>query len=185
MAAVKKLCSSCILLKKGTISSFGDTDKIVDIYLSMEETPSFTLKNLNTVKNKPLFFKSLKLYDVNLISKQAYSCSEDVFVEIDIIVKEYIKKSSLFITVIHKNEMPVFSAEIEILKNKTKYILRIKKKFLAKGNYKLDAFIHIPQVKRFDTVTSVCSFAVIDDSSPFTIHGNFNHGVVFGNYEWK
>ena len=65
-----------------------------------------------------------------------------------------------------------------------KYVLKISNRFLASGIYSLSAFIHIPRVTRYDQVDEVCHFEVIDNGSAFLIHGNYNHGVVFGDYEW-
>ncbi|AUC84428.1 ABC transporter ATP-binding protein [Polaribacter sp. ALD11] len=182
MGSIKRLCTKSILLNNGKISNIGETENIVNEYLAINAPLNFCLSK--TENKKELYFKSIKVYDDNSITKESYACSEYINIEVEIGINKYKENSSLFVIVMQSNESRVFSAEKLIDKNRYIYKLRVSKFFLAKGNYKLDSYLHIPKTERFDTLLSVCSFNVIDDLSPFTVHGSFNHGVVFGDFEW-
>ncbi|MCH3881937.1 ABC transporter ATP-binding protein [Tenacibaculum aquimarinum] len=186
MAAVKRLCNKCILLNNGKVSKIGSTSEIIDDYLFVDKPPVFikTKDELFKMKKTDLYFKSVRVFDDKNKTKETYVCSENINIEVEIGVNSKVMNSSLFIMVMKNNESRIFSAEKLIEDDKYIYKLRIDKLFLTKGNYILDVYLHIPNTKRYDTLSSICSFDVIDDISPFIVHGGFNHGAVFGNYTW-
>ncbi|WP_374107986.1 ABC transporter ATP-binding protein [Tenacibaculum aquimarinum] len=111
MGAVKRLCNKCVLLENGTIKTTGETDKIVNEYLSLKTTSKIQLNNFERIKDKELYFNSINIYNKELQSKEAYLYSEDIFIEMNIEAKEHINNSSIFVMVKQKNENRVFAAE--------------------------------------------------------------------------
>ena len=183
MGAVKKLCERCILLEAGSVKMIDSCENVINYYYDAKESVLFKIASALT-NNKQLYFKSVLVSNENNIGKFVFNCSEDIFINVEIGINQYFEKTSLFILVLDNIGNRVFSMETKIVENKYKYTAKIKKSFLAKGDYKLDLYIHIPLTKRFDTLSEVCSFKVFDDGSEFSIHKEFNHGVVFGNYKW-
>jgi len=49
----------------------------------------------------------------------------------------------------------------------------------------LHTFIHLPQIMQIDIAENICQFSITDTDSPFTIHGEYDYGDVFGNFKWE
>jgi lipopolysaccharide transport system ATP-binding protein len=184
LGAVSQLCNNAILLESGLIKEINKSDTVVKNYLAERSSSSaiYHLANDNVAKN--MFFKSISLRNLQDINAATFQYTEDIFICFQIVSKQYLENTAIFVTILDQNCNRVFSAEQKIDKNMDKYVLKISNRFLASGIYSLSAFIHIPRVTRYDQVDEVCHFEVIDNGSAFLIHGNYNHGVVFGDYEW-
>ena len=76
----------------------------------------------------------------------------------------------------------IFSAETKI--ENEKITLQINPNFLVRGSYSIHSFIHIPRVEQIEIAENVCHFNVVDTGSIFSIHGSYDYGNVFGNYNW-
>ncbi len=181
MDSVKQLCTRAILLKNGSISCTGDVEKVLHKYYEYEKN--------RIVFNKPptqedFYFKTVKISDDQNETKYVYDHQEAIYLNISIGVNNFQEKASLFVLFMNENGVRVFSAEKDLVENVSDYKLKVNGGFLAKGNYKIDIYLHIPMKKRFDTLSDMCFFKIIDTSSNFIIHKNFNHGLVFGNYDW-
>ena len=184
LGAVSQLCNNAILLESGSIKEINISEKVIKNYLAERSTSSaiYHLSNDNVSKN--MFFKSISLRNLQEINAATFQYTEDIFICFQIVFKQYLENTAIFVTILDQNCNRVFSAEQKIEKNIGKYVLKISNRFLASGIYSLSAFIHIPRVARYDQVDEVCHFEVIDNGSSFLIHGNYNHGLVFGDYEW-
>lgn len=184
LGAVSQLCNNAILLESGLIKEINKSDTVVKNYLAERSSSSaiYHLANDNVAKN--MFFKSISLRNLQDINAATFQYTEDIFICFQIVSKQYLENTAIFVTILDQNCNRVFSAEKKIDKKIDKYVLKISNRFLASGIYSLSAFIHIPRVARYDQVDEVCHFEVIDNGSGFLIHGNYNHGVVFGDYEW-
>ncbi|MFZ4679381.1 MAG: Wzt carbohydrate-binding domain-containing protein, partial [Flavobacterium sp.] len=184
LGAVSQLCNNAILLESGLIKEINKSDTVVKNYLAerSSSSASYHLENDNVSKN--MFFKSISLRNLQDINAATFQYTEDIFICFQIVSKQYLENTAIFVTILDQNCNRVFSAEQKIDKKIDKYVLKISNRFLASGIYSLSAFIHIPRVARYDQVDEVCHFEVIDNGSGFLIHGNYNHGVVFGDYEW-
>jgi len=162
----------------------GNTNNVIDFYLSRQsDEESFFLKR--KVINKDIYFKHVLIQDNQKIRKTTYSYSEKIRIKIGIEYNKFHKNSSLYVMLLTKSGHRVFSAETKLIQNKRNYNLLIHENFLARGYYYLELYLHIPKKVRLDTLTDVCSFNIIEEDSEFVIHGSFDHGVVFGKYEWE
>jgi len=183
MAAVKSLCTSCVLLEDGMVKMIDSVQNVVNYYFQNDYKGFFKLDAKRKIK-KQIYFKSVLISDADNEDKFIFNCSEEIFINVELGINEFEEESALFIIVLDNESNRVFSMERKLIKNQKKYTVKINKFFLSKGNYELELYLHIPLVKRFDVLEAICQFKVFDDDSEFSKHKNFNHGVVFGNYEW-
>ena len=183
MAAVKSLCTSCVLLEDGMVKMIDSSENVVNYYFQNDDKGGFKLDTNRNIK-KQIYFKSVLISDSDNEDKIIFKCSEEIFINVELGINEFEEESALFIMVLDNESNRVFSMEKRLIKNQDKYTVKINKFFLSKGNYELELYLHIPLVKRFDALEAICQFKVFDYDSEFSKHKNFNHGVVFGNYEW-
>ncbi len=175
MGAVAQLCTKALLLEHGKVTDSGDVN-------NKTKDGKFLAKEIDL--NKQLQISSVILYDDKNNEASSFKYTEDIFIKLNIFESNYCKNSSLYIFVLDIENTKIFSAEVDLIKNKLQYILKINKKFLAEGVYQLTVIIHEPSVVRYDMVEEICQFEIIDDASPFLRYSKMRHGFVFGNYEW-
>lgn len=183
MAAVQSLCKTGIFLQNGELKAHGPIEQIIDSYLASKSDASNTFVSTKELpEHQELSFKSIRVTDGQNESCSEFTCDEDIFISYDFNVNTFQKKYNIFATIKDKYGVPVFSSERQI--DSDKLTLRIDKNFLARGNYSLQTFIHIPTVFQLEALDDICHFAVTDISSPLAIHGDYNYGNVFGNCAW-
>lgn len=179
IGAINSLCNKSILLHKGELSYFGDTANAMSRYLSYKDLHS-------GVYNKDYSDKKIWIKKISLVSDSDTFLHDDhVSIDFNIGFNVHYNKHDyqLFVTIFDEFNFPIFSAETTTLESE--FIrLNIDNNFLVRGNYKIDAFIHKPQIEVIDIVKDICHFVIIDNNSPLGIHGNYNYGKVFGKYKW-
>ncbi|MBU8883531.1 ABC transporter ATP-binding protein [Kaistella sp. DKR-2] len=184
MTAVSQLCKSGIYLKNGEILHQGNIKKITDLYLKDSDKGS-SIFSSEEDRNEDVFFKKISILDQNEKSESSFDYDDEIIISFEILNKKRIEKANIFVTIQDALQNRVFSAEAALNPNKDHYQLVIEPRFLSAGSYNITAFIHIPQLFRYDELENVCHFDVIDTGSQFAIHGGYHHGVVFGKFEWK
>lgn len=182
MGAIKSLCNSGLLLKNGKLNYFGSIEETITQYLDTDD------KNGNYYltqekRDVEVAFKRIEIFNNNHQNCTEFNIEDEIVIKFDFNLANSNSNYSVFCIVNNKFGEPVFSAEQKI--NKETLSLHIKPMFLTRGNYSLDCFIHIPKVHQIDKVQDICNFNIVDVSSSFVIHGEFEYGNVFGNFEWK
>lgn len=184
MTAVSQLCRSGIYLKNGEILHQGNIKKITDLYLKDSEKGSSVFVAEND-RNEEVFFRKIAVLGNNGKPESSFDYDNEIIIRFEIENLKKIEKANIFVTVQDALQNRVFSAEVPLEISKNTYQLIIEPQFLSAGSYNITAFIHIPQLFRYDDLENICHFDVIDTGSPFAIHGGYHHGVVFGKFEWK
>lgn len=183
LSAVQALCNKGVYLENGKLLQTDEIKQIIYLYRTLKKdfsTKYFSNKSLN--ENQELGFESIQVFNRQMIECSQFMCDEDILIEFKFQISSLHRKYNLFVTVKDKNGVPVFSAERVI--DRTKITLRIKSNFLTRGHYSLQTFIHIPTIFQLEALDDVCHFSILDINSSFVIHGDYNYGNVFGQYEW-
>ena len=184
LTAVSQLCNSGIYLKDGNLIKKDTIKNITDLYLKESEKGS-SLFNADEDRNDKIFFKKITILNSNNELESSFDFNDEIVIDFEINNKAIIKNANIFVTIQDSQQNRVFSAEVQVKENKKNYYLVIEPQFLSAGSYSITSFIHIPQLFRYDELSNVCHFDVIDTGSQFVIHGGYHHGVVYGKFEWK
>lgn len=183
MGAVQNLCASSILLSDGKLIKKETTENVIKEYLNKQVTGSI-YRGLVSPKKK-IYFKEISLRNGDGGLRDEFFHDEDIFVHFDLGYN--INKSghdyNIFCIVLDHLKSRVFSCESRIVTGE-RVILRINRNFLTRGYYSLYTFINKPQTEQLDVAEDVCAFSVIDNGSPFNIHGSYDYGRVFADAEW-
>jgi lipopolysaccharide transport system ATP-binding protein len=178
------LCDRGIIMRNGKIVEEGNIKSIINNYLISDSNSKEIY--VNHIKNHDgLIIKSISVVD---------STTEDLkiqfFQDERITIKFKISgnlisfnKYTLFCTVKNMQDVKIFSSESRVLDTK-ELLLTIPPNTLVRGDYHIEAFIHIPNVIAIDRVDNVCGFSIIDRGSNLRIHGGYDYGLVFVNSQW-
>lgn len=181
LAAVKQLCDKGVLLKGGEVAFEGEIEETIDQYMR-----SSVLEG--DYKNEQLVAESYAVQSIQIQNELGESCHHfDIHQPIRILLNLQIPTKSegysLFVNVKTIQGNAVFAIEKPILQELN--VLEIPSHFLTRGSYTLDVFIHIPRQFQVFALKEVTSWEIIDNDSELAVHGNYNYGVVFGNYKWN
>lgn len=182
MAAVKALCKSSMVVRKGHMVFHGSVEEGISHYLNSSDAqniyvPEFQKKELD------VYFKKIEIQNNKKESSSEFTCEDEINIVFHLKVENRKNPFKLFVIIKNQYGSPVFSAENTV--SEEKIVLSIADHCLTRGKYMVTAFIHIPRVMRIDAAEDICHFTITDATSPLAIHGNFNYGDVFGNYIWK
>ena len=180
LGAVGALCKNGMLMQRGNIMHSGSIETCINNYTAMnlqekKYIPSFLKSELDD------YFKSVEIKPNKDKSKNYDDINEDLFIDFNIGINNK-SNYSLFITIKNEKNQPIFSAEQFQLKEQM--CLKISGKFLTRGNYTVDTFLHVPRITQIDRLDDICSFTIMDKSSALSVHGDYNYGSVFGAYNW-
>src|SRR5690606_17585676 len=181
LAAVKQLCSRAILFSQGSVLLNSSVSDVMNLYNgNTEKLEDFYNECVDSSKDYDV--KSVCVRDLQGVSKKIFEINEKVVLDFDFHVGENPGLYSLFVSVKNINGVTIFSIEKKILSINHKLI--IDSNFLTRGTYTIDIFIHIPQTYRLCEYVDIIKFQIKDYDSELSIHGNYDYGSVFGNYEW-
>ncbi len=183
MGAVSQLCKSGIIIAEGGLQFAGNIENAIKFYLQNDVKKGNYQTTIEEDFQKDAYFKEIKIIDKDDVERSDFFHDEPICISYENIINNHKLNYTIFCMVLDSNLKRVFAAESSgIEKN---MILKIRPKFLVRGDYSLHTFIHIPKVKQEDIAENVCHFSVIDNGSELNIHEGYDYGSVFGNYEWK
>jgi len=183
LAAVQALCRNGILLENGRLKEFNSVTHVLDVYSNLKKYSSNQYVSSRTLReDQDLGFAQIRVLNKNNDLCSEFTCNDEILIEFTFDISSLSRKYNVFVIVKDKYGSPVFSAERGI--DRSRLTLCIKQKFLTRGRYSLQTFIHIPTVFQLEALDDICHFSVSDVSSSFAIHGDYNYGNVFGLCEW-
>ncbi|RTZ06490.1 ATP-binding cassette domain-containing protein [Flavobacterium bomense] len=186
MAAVRSLCTRGIVLENGKVVFDGGIEESVDLYHNASSNfESFYKRDISKD------FSEIVIDEININNEggnleSRFYYDQNIVIDFKLNSKFEIKDNNrykMFCTIVSKNGQRVCSYETNLIKSE-KIRLTIEAEFLVRGEYFLNAFIHVPQQLRIDEVNEVCLFEILDEKSSLSIHGLYNYGQVFGKGKW-
>ncbi len=185
LGALVQLCNQAILLQNGRLISQGKTSMVVSQYVKQGVQRSAMFSGPEE-SDKKLWFKKISVSDVTSNVKDHFFHDEEIFFNFEVSFNIPMDENeySIFFIVLDENKNAICSSESEVISS-SKIQLVIESHFLVRGSYSIHTFIHKPRVEQIDVAEDVCHFNVVDNGSPFYIHGDFNYGKVFGKSRWN
>jgi lipopolysaccharide transport system ATP-binding protein len=185
LGSIAQLCSSAILMQQGQLIMQGDVQSTLDKYLQSAASVSNSIQRSDDL-DKQVYLKSVILTDIAGTEGYEFRYDEDIHVRMNIAqgkIKDDLSQYKILVTILDATKRKISSAEINI--SGTCLTLKIKSKFLTRGQYSISAIIYIPAIAQFDVIEDCCSFTVVDTGSEFYHLETFDYGVVFGNFSWE
>lgn len=181
MQSIVELSTNILFLENGHIVNLGIPQEILNLYFEKFSSPVNLFQN----SNKKIFIHSLNIHTLDGVNRTIFSF-EDIVVftfKFGFNISPTEHSYRLFVIFLNEFNNPIFSAESSIIRA-DKLKLKINPKTFVRGRYKIRVMIHEANKEQIDFIDGVCDFNIIDNSSHFHHHGNFNYGDLFVKTEW-
>ncbi len=191
MGAIRKLCPTCILLEKGKMIMYDQTDKVIAAYLK----ESFENEGYIEFRKKKT---GTRFLSISLNESNNRSTVLDVTQPIELNM-QYIIAEPLNGVVVSFNVFNKYGSKVFISQN-DKMILNAKgfaepgnftakaiipAHFLAPGLFTITIGIHIPKMQIFDVFDHVIGFTVVESGSKEHFWAGADIGTVLVDVQWS
>ena len=196
LASLRSLCTRGLLMVNGKMVSEGQIVTIINEYekkyseeLTCEWTNPGDRKNL-------IFLDTVRVLDKNHSVKDSFMSTEEVLIEMNIVVKEPIDYVKIGFDLIKNNEVAFRTQQIDTInhssftKGEYSIVCRIPKRLLNEGEYAVRPEFSIHCVKGLlSTNGNVVAFKVTIDSGISDFHAILNEnnhpGIIYPALEWN
>lgn len=173
MASIKNLCKSCVMLKNGTIHKIGETEEVVDEYLSENLSKSvFVFQNID--KTLPNKFVSFKIFNSRNIESHELFTGESFRIEIG--VQNLLYDQSIGVGVYFNNNFgeriagfTSFSGNVSSNLSSDspveKFLVEIPNMMLTTGTYNISITLVKKNVEVYDSIANI-GYLSVNDSLP-------------------
>ncbi len=197
MAAIKNLCSSCILLQSGKLSFYGKTELAIERYLTLNTEWQETTKNIQNFRPswaRPLI-KSARVLDVSGEERTSFPLGSDITFEMTFNTqdKNRLKAPVMGVVINHaifgvaggvNTRMTNFWIDGR-LDTSARVRCTLKRLPLLQGEYTVDIWLGDGAVD-VDTLTGYLSFRIEESDVYGTSRPPFAHmGVIFLEPMWQ
>ena len=190
MGVIAQLCKKCIVLDKGGVEFFGDTNTAIEKYLRGNNTDATVGNYINNKSN----FNVIKVAEMGLTDTQKAATSqfkhdEPVVIHVDVEAQETkLADVTLGIAVLDKMKNKVFTTMHKPHLNgdlKNKLSCTIPPNLLTPGMYSLDVALFSGAGNVYEYLSDKVPFDIFDNGSEFAAFDGSNYGNVFAKCTWS
>lgn len=199
MAAVKRLCTRCVLLNKGKIESIGDNEQIINKYLKVL---NYSIKNTPLIE-KPRSTKATlraKIVDIKMRQQDSNveaevsdnspsfikiiieSYHDDIDTSLQLIISDTTQNLSIL------DSASMMNRFFKLKKGLNEIICKIDSLNLYSGDYIISCHLTIPNIEIIDLVNDAYIFTV-KKFDPYNIGSDIKkdsgNGVFHIDHEWN
>jgi lipopolysaccharide transport system ATP-binding protein len=191
MGAIAQLCSKAFLLSKGNIAKAGDTQPVIDYYLS--DTLSASQNEFTAGANceKDMFVTKAQALNSEGDVTSHFSHQEKIIVAISYKINKWISDVNIGFFVRDTKGRRVFTTEtrewdnVKVEKQELYVTVTIPSNFLVPGQYLFTFFVSVPRIRFVDWVEDVLSITIVDTGSRFLMYEGGDYGCVFAECKWN
>ncbi len=188
MAIIASLCNKVLILNKGKLIDFGDTNSMIEKYLAMlEDFDTTVFKEEPDIKLPAQVIEAKALNEDGKIQTE-FVFSDSIQVEFRLIINQKIDNNMLAFIFYDQLKERVFTLlyKIEDLEiGVHKLLLKLPSKIIAPGLYSagIEVFAHLHGV--YQKRDYILSFNIIDNGTIFSLnqYGNFGKVVIEGQWD--
>lgn len=191
LGTVSGLCKKTLLLNKGTVHSFGDTETIIGNYfkLSAGEENKFKRDNPENFK-KEIVICEVATVDQHYKPAEEYLFNQSVTIKIKLLVNEYVPNTHIGVALLDKMENRIFTVvrQLDAADVKTKemeLIVKLQPGIIAPNSYSFIVAAFIPHAKVIDVVENICRITIIDSGTELSKFEGIDYGSVIVNSTWE
>lgn len=185
MGAVQQLCTEAMFLKQGQVLNIANTNLVITTYLNRSNDQNNIYRGPDHCERK-IWFKKIEVTNAGNIAATILPHNEPIKINFTFGFNVEKKRHdySVFLMLLDGHKNKIGAVESGTLRFDSISLI-IKPHFLVRGNYSIHTFIHKAQTEQVDVAEDVCSFEIIDNGSPFNIHGEYDYGSVFLQASWQ
>ena len=190
MGVIAQLCKKCIVLNKGGVEFFGDTQTAIEKYLRGNNTENTEGGYVNNKSNyNVLKVAQIYLTDDKQLTINKFKHDEPIVMHVDIETEETkLHDVTVGIAVLDKLKNKVFTTiHKPDFTNTLKPSLKcsIPANFLTPGMYSLDVALFSGAGNVYEYLGDKMPFDIFDNGSAFAAFEGNNYGNVFANCSWS
>jgi lipopolysaccharide transport system ATP-binding protein len=197
MAAIKQLCTRCIILNNGLVVNIGPTSMMINEYLKINESSLGEVVDDSEVEKT----KKLKIRRISLLNEKEEVVSEAdnsekaaVEIEFEIFIEgsgydvsfhlQHLEYGPIFGTSIKDCNLDNYSSE-KLKKGIHNYRVELPMNFLRGGTYFVTVGAAIPKLEVLDLFKNELQFTIIDSISPVAKTTEGRGGAVLPILKWE
>jgi lipopolysaccharide transport system ATP-binding protein len=181
MAAVKALCTNCLLLENGMVKMVGETEYVINRYMANRQSTHLSPAQLIPDN------EYIEVKDVNLMSQNEFAISEDIILELEFNVLKQMEKFNFSLVLYDEYETPIFNSisnVVQITPGHYRASVVFPKNFLNDTYYCI-RLLAVQNSKAIFDVNNLVSFDACEiQSRNFDWYGKFI-GVIRPNLHWS
>jgi len=184
MGTIAQLCTSGMLLNNGAVMKTGNTEEIIDAYLKLQvNSNQFYRADLSLVSNKPAFFVSQTMIDIEGNPVTELTSNNIILLEIKIAVQQWHDDMELAISLQHRIKGRVFTVHFPLKEQMSKnekektFHFTVPAGIITPNRYSWLTAIHIPGQALIDVLEEECSFTITDAGTTFARYEGADYGV--------
>lgn len=178
MAAVSRLCKSCVLLTNGIVSMLGNTQEIVHRYLADSTKKSSCCYSADRVSD--VYCKFAQLHNSEGQATDVFQQSADLFLNLQLVnSSEQLIQCSIALYDVDNTLVMVHRFPLNPQKQCASYAFYLPLSNLTPGKYTISIALYIPNFKVFDIQKECLSFSSIDTNGlAITQNGDVENGIL-------
>lgn len=190
MAAVKSLCTRCIVLGNGTVDFIGNVEDAVNKYLR-NNTDNNGVYFDNTASNQTSDILEVAIKNNAAELTEVFGFDDQIYLELKIkITENHFPFAALGFRVKDQLERIVFTSEIvlnESIKKAGEYCFKISlpKETLVPNDYRITLALHIPNKELIREFKGVVAFKIEETGSELNRYAGNDYGCVILNCDWN
>lgn len=185
MSSISQLCSTGVLLKNGTIDTFGEINSVINSYLTNPQT-----KQIYEAEDKPYDISISKLYlsGNDTLIRNSYRFDEQIVINSQIIAQNIPSNATMTLFVYNQREELIFTTHLSLFDlinlGVNNIVTKLPSKLLLPGSYSLSTKIHIPNIAFIDCDENAIYFDIEDTGHEHSMY-NINLGLISVRLEWE
>jgi len=190
LAAIRKLCTRTIYLKKGKVVADGDTQKVIDKYLSSVSKPLDNLiERKDRIGSGTVLLKRFSLMDDRHRKVKVFVAGDDSYIKLDLIKRiSKINSVDIILQILDGEGSKICTLgnklsgdKLDV--NRNTFVCKLPKLPLTKGDYYINVTIKVDE-EVSDSLTNAFSFKVISENYFESGLLYENYGKVFVDHSW-
>ncbi|MEI8278506.1 MAG: ABC transporter ATP-binding protein [Bacteroidota bacterium] len=185
MGNIIQLCTSCMLLDKGSVELMGDTSYVVEEYLRTNNREVSYYKASDNPKGNA-YFEEIALLDKNDEKVNEVLYYDGFKIKMRFKCKDDTKLTKVGIALVDKFKRKVFTSHFDFQKGANdiaEAICEVPGNIIMPGLYTLDAAIFIPNVMAYEYLNDACGVSIVDNGSELT-YDQGDIGCVYIDCKW-
>ena len=195
LGSVVTLCNKGMLMEKGKVIQYGDTNTIIDLYMNPNKNDP-ALRNAysfdDKFTNKKIYFTSIETLHENGFNTDSFGFNETIVLKIKLVIKTDIRNIVLGIGLQDKFNIRVCT----FMKNLTDVIVQVDneecliqvampKEIIAPNFYNFILTLYTYGGATYDVVENICPIKIFDTGTIFAKYEGIDYGNIIVESKWE
>jgi lipopolysaccharide transport system ATP-binding protein len=191
MGAIAELCRKALLLSKGRIVQEGDTQHVINYYMSQASSDFNSVYTPNVSSDKEITIAKAQALNFAGEKTSHFANNEQIIIAVNCKINQWLPNTVMGFYIKDQRGRKVFTNnnnKWNSVNQNSKEIyttVTIPANFLVPGQYVLTFAISVEHVRFVDIAEDVLGITVIDAGSVFASYEGYDYGCVFADCKWS